>query len=63
MNWIDVLWPIVTGVCLTLALIHLGTGLKKPNNSSRRMVRPWPKHPRIYEITTWVWLGNIGRTL
>ena len=54
MNWIDVLWPIVIGVCLTLALIHVGTGLKKPNNSSRHMVRPWQKHPRIYEITTWV---------
>ena len=22
---------------------------------------PWPKHPRIYEINTWVWLGELGR--
>lgn len=21
---------------------------------------PWPRYPRIYEINTWVWLGNLG---
>ena len=21
----------------------------------------WPKHPVIYEINTWVWLGELGR--
>ncbi len=24
-------------------------------------MRPWPKHPLIYEINTWVWLGELGR--
>jgi len=24
-------------------------------------MKPWPKHPRIYEINTWVWLGEIGQ--
>jgi Alpha amylase, catalytic domain len=24
-------------------------------------VRPWPKHPSIYEINTWVWLDELGR--
>jgi hypothetical protein len=24
-------------------------------------VRPWPKHPLIYEINTWVWLNELGR--
>jgi two-component system sensor kinase FixL len=28
MNWINFLWPMVTGACLTLALVHLGTGLR-----------------------------------
>lgn len=21
----------------------------------------WPKHPVIYEINAWVWLGNLSR--
>ena len=24
-------------------------------------MRTWPKHPVIYEINTWVWLGELGR--
>jgi hypothetical protein len=24
-------------------------------------MRTWPKHPAIYEINTWVWLGELGR--
>jgi len=24
-------------------------------------MKPWPKHPVIYEINTWVWLGELGR--
>ncbi len=28
MHWIDVLWPIVTGVCLALGLVHLSSGLR-----------------------------------
>jgi len=24
-------------------------------------MRPWPKHPLIYEINTWVWLDDLGR--
>jgi hypothetical protein len=24
-------------------------------------MNPWPKHPVIYEINTWVWLGELGR--
>jgi glycosidase len=24
-------------------------------------VDPWPRHPSIYEINTWVWLGELGR--
>jgi hypothetical protein len=23
-------------------------------------MKPWPKHPVIYEINTWVWLGELG---
>ena len=34
MNWIDSLWPTMTGACLTTALIHLRTGL---SGASRRM--------------------------
>lgn len=30
MNWIDVLWPMVTGTCLTLALINLRRGFAGP---------------------------------
>ena len=25
-------------------------------------MRTWPKHPLIYEINTWVWLGELSRT-
>jgi hypothetical protein len=25
------------------------------------MMKPWPRHPVIYEINTWVWLGEVGR--
>jgi hypothetical protein len=24
-------------------------------------MNPWPKHPVIYEINTWVWLSELGR--
>ncbi len=24
-------------------------------------MRTWPKHPVIYEINTWVWLGELSR--
>ena len=24
-------------------------------------MKPWPKHPVIYEINTWVWLGDLSR--
>ena len=24
-------------------------------------MRTWPRHPVIYEINTWVWLGELGR--
>jgi len=24
-------------------------------------MKPWPKHPVIYEINTWVWLGELSR--
>src|SRR5512147_2200399 len=24
-------------------------------------MRTWPEHPIIYEINTWVWLGELGR--
>jgi hypothetical protein len=24
-------------------------------------MKTWPKHPVIYEINTWVWLGELGR--
>ncbi len=24
-------------------------------------MKPWPRHPVIYEINTWVWLGELGR--
>jgi hypothetical protein len=24
-------------------------------------MKPWPKHPLIYEINTWVWLGELSR--
>jgi hypothetical protein len=24
-------------------------------------MNPWPKHPVIYEINTWVWLRELGR--
>jgi hypothetical protein len=24
-------------------------------------MRTWPKHPVIYEINTWVWLGDLSR--
>src|SRR5512137_2829096 len=24
-------------------------------------MKPWPKHPVIYEINTWVWLGDLNR--
>jgi hypothetical protein len=24
-------------------------------------MKPWPKHPVIYEINTWVWLGELAR--
>jgi hypothetical protein len=24
-------------------------------------VKTWPRHPVIYEINTWVWLGDLGR--
>lgn len=24
-------------------------------------MRPWPKHPVVYEINTWVWLRELGR--
>ncbi len=24
-------------------------------------MKPWPKHPVIYEINTWVWLSELGR--
>src|SRR5512143_620541 len=23
-------------------------------------MKPWPKHPVIYEINTWVWLNELG---
>jgi hypothetical protein len=26
-------------------------------------MRPWPRNPVIYEINTWVWLGELGRKL
>ena len=26
-------------------------------------MKPWPKHPVIYEINTWVWLEEMGRKL
>lgn len=29
MTWITVLWPMVTGACVTMALIHLRTGLRQ----------------------------------
>lgn len=29
MTWITILWPMVTGACLTMALIHLRTGLRQ----------------------------------
>ena len=25
------------------------------------MMKPWPKHPLIYEINTWVWLNELGQ--
>ena len=24
-------------------------------------MRPWPIHPVIYEINTWVWLAELGQ--
>ena len=24
-------------------------------------MNPWPKHPVIYEINTWVWLGELSQ--
>jgi hypothetical protein len=24
-------------------------------------MNPWPRHPSIYEINTWIWLGELGR--
>ena len=24
-------------------------------------MKPWPKHPVIYEINTWVWLCELSR--
>ena len=24
-------------------------------------MKTWPKHPVIYEINTWVWLGELSR--
>ncbi|MGC2765699.1 MAG: hypothetical protein WB607_09350 [Candidatus Acidiferrum sp.] len=24
-------------------------------------MKPWPKHPVIYEINTWVWLSELSR--
>ena len=24
-------------------------------------MKPWPLHPVIYEINTWVWLGELGQ--
>jgi PAS domain S-box-containing protein len=29
MTWITILWPMVTGACVTMALIHLRTGLRQ----------------------------------
>ena len=25
-------------------------------------MKPWPRHPVIYELNTWVWLNDLGRT-
>ncbi len=24
-------------------------------------MKPWPRHPLIYEINTWVWLNELSR--
>ena len=29
MTWIDFLWPMVTGACVTMGVIHLRTGLRR----------------------------------
>jgi hypothetical protein len=26
-------------------------------------MKSWPKHPVIYEINTWVWLGELAQKL
>ena len=28
MNWIDFCWPMATGACLTMGLVHLWTGIR-----------------------------------
>src|SRR5262245_31718872 len=34
---------------------------RSPSVAKERRVDPWPRHPSIYEINTWVWLGELGR--
>ena len=29
MNWFYSLWPMVTGICVALSMVHLGSGLRQ----------------------------------
>ncbi len=33
----------------------------RPGSRGGKEMRTWPKHPVIYEINTWVWLGELSR--
>jgi hypothetical protein len=40
---------------------EIGIREGRPRRGKGENMRSWPKHPVIYEINTWVWLGEMSK--
>lgn len=54
MNWINFLWPLVTGACLTIALVHLETGLRGAARKVNLMFAFLAFLMAVYSVIEWM---------
>ncbi len=53
MNWIDFAWPTVTGICLTLGLVHLESGLRGASRRTNLLVALIAFVMVVYSVNEW----------
>jgi two-component system sensor kinase FixL len=48
MTWITMLWPVVTGACLTMSLVNLGIGLRQKPRAAHLLFSSMPSRSRFF---------------